>query len=178
VHEARLLWRLEQLVENVAEPRFEHVQMTVNPSSWKRLSPNTNRTFRKPAKKGSGRLTTSLTRTASLRRDGAVNAIHDQRHPVAQLIGQPLADDPAENRLRHLLALEDIAIRPTLQTPISQRWAGERSTACRFNASATLWPRPIREHLPFPAEPPPRLPPLNWARVSGPPLALAAALIT
>src|SRR5271166_6329577 len=58
------------------------------------------------------------------------------------------------------------------------RWLGERSDACRFSRSATAWPRPIREHLPLPAAPPRRVPPLNWAWVSGPPLALAAAFIT
>jgi hypothetical protein len=50
-----------------------------------------------------------------------------------------------------------------------------------FNRSAAAWPRPIREQRPFlglvePAEPLPL--PRNFASVSGPPLALAAALIT
>jgi len=62
---------------------------------------------------------------------------------------------------------------------ITRRGLVPRSLADRFSASAAFWPRPIREHLPFPVTPLRRRPcPRICAGVSGRPLAFAAARIT
>jgi hypothetical protein len=61
------------------------------------------------------------------------------------------------------------------------RASGRRSAAIRSSRSATAWPRPIREHLPFLGRVRPR-PRRRCPRISasfiGPPLALVAARMT
>ena len=50
-----------------------------------------------------------------------VHAVHDQRRPVAELVGQPLADHPSDHRLRHFFAVDDIAVHPAFEAPVGQR---------------------------------------------------------
>ena len=51
----------------------------------------------------------------------AIDPVHDQRHPVAQLVGQPLADHPPDDGLLLFLAVEHILAHPALKAPVGQR---------------------------------------------------------
>ena len=52
--------------------------------------------------------------------DPPVDSIDDKVDLVAQLIGQPLADDPAGHRDRGGIAMEEDAFRATRLTPYSE----------------------------------------------------------
>ena len=53
--------------------------------------------------------------------DAPVDAVDDEAEPLAELIGQPLVDDAADDRRHRLLPVEGIALERALLTSLRER---------------------------------------------------------